>query len=180
MRKIEEDQRRKNPGTRDSYDEKSSLASQVPSALTGSSLPRSLQSQPFSQAYSENSSFIKNQKQQTVELIETQDKGLVLLGEAVDRVHEHAKAINSEVKEQNVMLDQLGNDVDQASSNLAVVQEALGKLLKTKDGCQIWTVVILTLILVLLSKPSLYPAFAWFTWLTSCPCSCAHHMDLDG
>ena len=43
-------------------------------------------------------------------------------------------------------------DIEQASDKMNTVQAALEKLLKTKDGCQIWTVVILAGILSLLSK----------------------------
>jgi hypothetical protein len=50
------------------------------------------------------------------------------------------------------MLDNLDSDLEQATSKMDVVMEALQKLLKTKDGCQIWTIVILTIILILLSK----------------------------
>eukprot|EP00981_Chlorochromonas_danica_P001695 scaffold369_cov177-Ochromonas_danica.AAC.28 len=123
LRKIEEDERN---SKRESYDEKSALSGQ---------------------AYEENSRFIRGQKQQTIELINQQDQNLDKLGQAVDRVGVMAKEINTEVKEQGVMLDGLERDIDDSSSRLAVVQEALGKLLKTKDGCQIWTIVILTLVL---------------------------------
>ncbi|RYH30688.1 hypothetical protein EON65_04435 [archaeon] len=102
--------------------------------------------------HEENSKFIKGQKQQTVQMIKQQDDNLVILGSAVDRVGEMAKTINTEVKEQSIMLDGLDTDINDASSRLNTVQEALGKLLKTKDGCQIWTIVILTAILMLLSK----------------------------
>lgn len=104
------------------------------------------------QLYEENSRFIKGQKQQTIQMIHQQDQNLDKLGQAVDRVGVMAKEINTEVKEQSIMLDGLDRDINDASNRLNVVQEALGKLLKTKDGCQIWTVVILTLILILLSK----------------------------
>jgi hypothetical protein len=50
------------------------------------------------------------------------------------------------------MLDRLDTDLEQATTKMDVVMEALQKLLKTKDGCQIWTIVILTFILILLSK----------------------------
>lgn len=48
------------------------------------------------------------------------------------------------------MLDELGNEIETASTRMEAVQEILGKLLRTKDGCQIWTIVILSLVLVLL------------------------------
>jgi hypothetical protein len=42
--------------------------------------------------------------------------------------------------------------MDHAGEKMNVVMEALGKLLKTKDGCQIWTIVILAGILILLGE----------------------------
>ena len=72
------------------------------------------------------------------------------LGRAVDRLGEISRNINQEVKEQNVLLDHLDREIDESAEKMNVVQDALGKLLKTKDGCQIWTIVILGVILILL------------------------------
>jgi hypothetical protein len=105
----------------------------------------------------DNSRFVQNQRQQTKQIIDHQDHAVEQLGHAVDRLHSIGKEINIEIKEQNVLLDQLGEDVDTASNRMNSVQEALGKLLQTKDGCQIWTIVILALVLVILSKcPMIY------------------------
>ena len=99
-----------------------------------------------------NDKFVKQQKQQTQQLIERQDQNLDQLGVAVDRLGKIGQEINEEVREQSVMLDELGNEIDDNADRMNVVQAALAKLLKTKDGCKIWTIVILTLILILLSK----------------------------
>ncbi len=85
----------------------------------------------------------------------SQDASLESLGVAVDRLGQIGKDIHEEVAEQNVLLDSLGNEVDDAGNKMNVVTASLSKLLKTKDGCQIWTIVILTFILILLSKCSL-------------------------
>ncbi len=100
----------------------------------------------------ENNRFVKDQKLQTQQLIREQDKNIESLGTAVDRLHEVGRTINTEVKEQSVMLDKLEGEIDEASSKMNAVEAALSKLLKTKDSCQIWTVVILAVILILLSK----------------------------
>jgi hypothetical protein len=42
--------------------------------------------------------------------------------------------------------------LDEAGEKMNFVMAKLSKLLKTKDGCQIWTIVILAVILVILSK----------------------------
>lgn len=98
----------------------------------------------------DNDRFIRNQKQQTQEMIHRQDESLDQLGQAVDRLGHISRSVNEELKEQNVMLDHLEKDMTVASSNMDQVQKMLGKLLKTKDGCQIWTIVVLALILIIL------------------------------
>lgn len=128
-RKIEDDE---NKHKRDSYDEANSAL--------------------MSSINQENNRFVKDQRLQTQQLIREQDKSVEQLGVAVDRLGEIGKTINTEVKEQAVLLDKLEEEVDEASSKMNAVEAALSKLLKTKDSCQIWTVVILAVILVLLSK----------------------------
>lgn len=48
------------------------------------------------------------------------------------------------------MLTDLEADIDEAAEKMNFVMGKLAKLLKTKDTCQIWTVIGLTLVLVLL------------------------------
>lgn len=100
--------------------------------------------------HTDNSRFVNNQRATTQQTINQQDESLDGLGRAVDRLGEIGRNINQEVKEQNVLLDHLDREVDESTEKMNVVQEALGKLLKTKDGCQIWTIVILGVILILL------------------------------
>ena len=50
------------------------------------------------------------------------------------------------------MLNQLDSDMDDAGEKMNFVLERLGKLLKTKDGCQLWTIVILVIVLIILGK----------------------------
>jgi len=58
--------------------------------------------------------------------------------------------INEELKVQNQMLNDLDRDIDEAAEKMNFVMGKLAKLLKTKDSCQIWVIIILTLVLVLL------------------------------
>lgn len=148
-RKVEDDDRK---SKRDSYDEASSALHPNPAAA-------------------ENSRFIKSQKQQTQEMIERQDQGLEELGRGVDRLHELGKTINEEVKDQSTLLDHLGNEVDDASSRMTTVQGALEKLLKTKDGCQIWTIVILGVVLIILGMDSALHTHLRYWLIIPCPFS---------
>lgn len=99
---------------------------------------------------SENTNFVRDQKLQTKSLLAEQDVAVTKLGSAVDRLGQVGKGIQEELIEQGALLDNLETEVNEASGRLGQVQLALGKLLKTKDSCQIWTVVILTLILIIL------------------------------
>lgn len=97
-----------------------------------------------------NARFIKEQRLETVSMIGHQDDAIDALGMAVDRLGELGKEVNVELKEQNIMLAGLDDELDEAGNRMNLVMGSLAKLLKTKDGCMIWTVVILFLILVLL------------------------------
>ena len=98
----------------------------------------------------ENTKFVKNQQQITKENIENQDIQLGQLDIAVDRLHVIAKVVEEETRVQNIMLDDLGRDLDDAGNKMGIVMGSLSKLLQTKDGCQIWTIVILAVILIIL------------------------------
>lgn len=102
----------------------------------------------------DNTNFIQNQKQQLKENIAHQDVLLEDLDESVVRLGKMGEAVNQELKEQSRLLDSLDNELEDASSRMGFVQEKLSKLLKTKDGCQIWTIVILTVILVIIGECS--------------------------
>lgn len=98
----------------------------------------------------ENARFIKEQRLETVSMIGHQDKAIESLGVAVDRLGQLGSEVNTELKEQNIMLQGLDDDLDEAGNRMNMVMGSLAKLLKTKDGCMIWTIVILFFILVLL------------------------------
>ena len=81
-----------------------------------------------------------------------QDEDLGDLEMSVLRLGNMAGAINDELIQQNKMLTKLDEDVDDAGNRLNFVTAQLSKLLKTKDGCQLWTVVILLLVLIVLGN----------------------------
>lgn len=110
------------------------------------------QSKMRSSLHNENDRFIRDQHQQQTLMIRQQDANLEQLEKGVDRLHVLAKDIDKELKEQNKLLDEFGNEVDESKSKLDTVMQSLDKLLQSKDGCQIWTIVILTLIVVIMSK----------------------------
>lgn len=50
------------------------------------------------------------------------------------------------------MFDSTAKDMEKAQSRIDQVNSQVRKLLGAKDGCQIWTVIVLAVILILLSK----------------------------
>lgn len=119
-----------------------------------------------------NAAFLESQQKQTSRMIEQQDASLEALGKSVDGLGRMASEIREEVQEQGVLLNKLGEEVDDAGAKMDVVTASLSKLLQTKDGCQIWTIVILTLILILLSKNPRSRLFCtYFSVLTTPTCS---------
>lgn len=99
-----------------------------------------------------NTAFVKEQRNYAQTMMQQQDVQLGGLETAVDRLHVAGEAIGEELKLQNKMLKELEDDLDDAGNKMNFVQAKLSKLLKTKDGCQIWTIVALAVILVILSK----------------------------
>lgn len=104
----------------------------------------------YNRVSEENENFIQDNRKVTKELVKQQDVNIGHLGEAVGRLEERGRAINAEIKEQTIMLDNLGNEIDVASEKMNTVQAALSKLLKTNDKCQIWSIVVLALVLIIL------------------------------
>jgi hypothetical protein len=152
-KKIEEDEMR---SKRDSYDDANKAL--------------------ISNINQENNRFIKDQKVQIQKSIHDQDRAIEQLGTQVDKLGEIGRTINTEVKEQTILLDKLETEIDDASTRMGQVEQALGKLLKTKDSCQIWTIVILALILIILGKHffafhyDIYMPLTFFCIFLSCPC----------
>lgn len=99
-----------------------------------------------------NTSFVRGQQQVTRDAIDQQDEALMGLGQAVDRLGDMGRTINDELKDQNRLLNDLDRDLDDAGEKMNFVMAKLSALLKTKDSCQIWTIVILAVILVVLGE----------------------------
>ena len=114
--------------------------------------PSSAKKDPFTvnSIQEENSFFIDNQKHMTTSILHEQDIQLTTLGDAADRLGDIGQQIGQELREQNMMLDQLSDQIDDTEEKMSFVTGALGKLLKTKDRCQLWTIFVLLFILVVL------------------------------
>lgn len=113
----------------------------------------------------ENDRFIGDQRQQQKQVIRQQDQSLAVLDQGLTRLQSRAREINTEIKEQDHLLDDLKKDVDDANDRILTVNEALQRLLQTKDNCQIWTVVILAAILIILGT-FIVVMFVRGTWIS--------------
>ena len=105
---------------------------------------------PMREIDKNNDDFVANEletmKMNRIEM----DKKIATVDKGVDSLLNRANEIKDITKEQDGMINELENDMDEAQAKMDFVTAALSKLLKSKDGCQIWTIVILAVILIIL------------------------------
>lgn len=97
-----------------------------------------------------NTDFIHGAHAQTRATMREQDENLEQLDGAVDRVHRMAEEIHGELSTQSRMIDEMEGELDETTDKMNFVMGKLAKLLKTKDTCQLWTIVALTVVLVVM------------------------------
>lgn len=97
-----------------------------------------------------NADFIADQQQRQAMMKEETNQHLDMIGHHVNNLGAMAQTINVELEEQDRMIGDLDRDVDQAAASMNVAMKQMSKLLKTKDPCTIWVVIILLIILVIL------------------------------
>ncbi|CAM9297695.1 unnamed protein product [Ascophyllum nodosum] len=98
----------------------------------------------------DNTEHVLDQQSRVRMHLARQDQDLEELGTHVERVGETANIINDELREQNRMLTALDEDLEETTERMNFVMGRLGKLLKTKSKCQIWTVVILSCLFIIM------------------------------
>mmetsp|Transcript_24140 Transcript_24140/g.47431 ORF Transcript_24140/g.47431 Transcript_24140/m.47431 type:complete len:116 (+) Transcript_24140:291-638(+) len=94
--------------------------------------------------------YYRNQQQQQQMLIRDQDEKLDELGLAAERLHHTAMTINTEIKDQQVMLNELENEVDAEAEKMNFVMKKMAKLLQTSDTKQICLVLFLFVVFLIL------------------------------
>lgn len=104
----------------------------------------------------ENTEFIATSQATTSVLMRQQDETLDELDAAVTRVGHMAGNIHEEIGTQNKMLDEMDEDLANAEEQLGMVMGKLGKLLKTKDKCQLGFILCLTATVIVLFLLVLY------------------------
>ena len=98
----------------------------------------------------QNTAFIHSSHARVAATIQEQDEGLEQLDGAVDRIHGMAEEIHGELSAQARMLDDMEDELDETTEKMNFVMGKLSKLLKTKDTCQLWTIVALTVVLIVM------------------------------
>mmetsp|Transcript_21739 Transcript_21739/g.39662 ORF Transcript_21739/g.39662 Transcript_21739/m.39662 type:complete len:97 (+) Transcript_21739:571-861(+) len=84
------------------------------------------------------------------ELFRQQDEHLDEISEIAKRLHNYGKTINSELKDQEVMLKGLDNQLDANIEKMNFVMKKLAKLMKTSDTKTLCTIITLMVILFVL------------------------------
>ena len=77
--------------------------------------------------------FLKTDLKRAKNAISEQEGSLGLLGDAVNRIGQMARQIGEEVSTQNLMLDDLGKDIETATTNMDLVTAKTNDLIK-KSG----------------------------------------------
>lgn len=84
------------------------------------------------------------------ELFKQQDEHLDEISEIAQRLHSYGKTIHSELKDQDVMLKGLDNQLDANIEKMNFVMKKLAKLMKTSDTKTLCTIITLMVILFVL------------------------------
>lgn len=85
------------------------------------------------------------------ELLTRQDESLSLLGEGAARLGELSLSISQELKTQNKMLDEMGNDIERTEDNVMFVTKKTKELIKLSGGNQTFGIIVcLSIVLAIL------------------------------
>ena len=82
-------------------------------------------------------------QQEQKALLKEQDQELDKLGAGVQRVKALAKVMNTEISEQNVILDSLEDDIDKTDSNMQSMQKKLKGMVEDAKNSDraLWSVI---------------------------------------
>jgi hypothetical protein len=91
-------------------------------------------------------------------LLRQQDQMVDKMGQGLTTLKEMASAINTELKEQEVIVDDIDKETDKAQSKMDTAIKSIEKLLGTSNNCQLCTIAILVVIFVVGAWPLPGPA----------------------
>eukprot|EP00931_Biecheleriopsis_adriatica_P090301 TRINITY_DN64307_c0_g1_i1.p1 TRINITY_DN64307_c0_g1~~TRINITY_DN64307_c0_g1_i1.p1 ORF type:complete len:260 (-),score=76.74 TRINITY_DN64307_c0_g1_i1:53-727(-) len=98
----------------------------------------------------DNQDFLDRQRQSQMQIVAQQDEDLSALSASAQRLGNTAQIINTELKEQQKMLEELDEDIDKETEKLNFVMKRMGRLLKTSDNKQLCLIIGLSLLMVFL------------------------------
>mmetsp|Transcript_11731 Transcript_11731/g.21157 ORF Transcript_11731/g.21157 Transcript_11731/m.21157 type:complete len:250 (-) Transcript_11731:173-922(-) len=98
----------------------------------------------------ENADFLSRQRQEQTQIVSQQDEALDQLSASAQRLGNTAQIINSELREQQKMLEALDEDIDKETEKLNFVMKRMGRLLKTSDNKQLCLIIGLIALIVVL------------------------------
>lgn len=103
-----------------------------------------------------NSEFVRDQQAQQQAVRAQQDQTLDRMGNSLETLGEMAKGIQTELQEQEKILDDVDRDVDEAQNKMDKAIQGIEKLLKTKDKCQLATIFILVGVFIAVAIVAFY------------------------
>ncbi|KAH9130702.1 hypothetical protein LEN26_004559, partial [Aphanomyces euteiches] len=98
----------------------------------------------------DRNAILVDEKARQQQIVKDQDADLDQLNVSVKRLGHVAVEINTEIKSQNKMLDDIELDMDDTQERMNFVMLRMSRLLKTKDTCQLGSILLLMAILVVL------------------------------
>ncbi len=96
-----------------------------------------------------NADFLRQQQAEQKEIRGQQDEILDDMSAGVEQLDVMSKALRDELDEEKRLLEQFERDMEEAQARMNVVLRGMSKLLKTKNTCQLWLILFLTLTIVM-------------------------------
>jgi len=100
------------------------------------------------EAAADNKRFIGDETQKQAMIMAEQDTQLDSISSTVSRIKDISLEINSELKVQDKLIDDIGEQTDSAAGQMRNSMKALTKLAKDSDNGKLCVIFVLTLILV--------------------------------
>lgn len=109
---------------------------------------RATAAQVDKEAAADNSRFINDESQKQQTILAEQDSQLDVISSTVGRLKEIGQDINSELKVQDRLIDDISEQTDSAAGQMRNSMRALTKLAKDSDNSKLCVIFVLTLILI--------------------------------
>ena len=102
----------------------------------------------------DNGNYSDDGMQRQQQLMQQQDQGLEMLAQSAERLGSLSMAISDELNQQNIMLDDMDRDLEEAGNNLDYVTKKTQEFIEKSGGTQnfmlILTLVVIVIVLFLL------------------------------